>query len=80
MAKQRLHLTFPEALIQEPVIYNLSRKHEVVTNIRRANVEEKVGWVILEVSGTEEAIAGGVRYLEGLGVQVNRIDGEMLEG
>lgn len=80
MAKQRLHLTFPEALIQEPVIYNLGRTYEVVTNIRRANVEEKVGWVILEVSGTDDAVAEGVRYLEGLGVQVNRIDGDVVEG
>ena len=78
--KQRLHLTFPEALIQEPVIYNLGRTYEIVTNIRRANVEEKVGWVILEVAGETEAINEGIRYLEGLGVQVNRIDGDMVEG
>lgn len=78
--KQRLHLTFPEALIQEPVIYNLGRTFDVVTNIRRANVEEKVGWVILEASGEPDAIAEGVRYLESLGVQVNRIDGDMVEG
>jgi ABC-type methionine transport system ATPase subunit len=78
--KQRLHLTFPEALIQEPVIYNLGRQFNIVTNIRRANVEEKVGWVILEASGEPDGIADGIRYLEGLGVQVNRIDGDMVEG
>lgn len=78
--KQRLHLTFPEALIQEPVIYNLGKEFDIVTNIRRANVEEKVGWVILEASGSSDAIASGVRYLESLGVQVNRIDGDVVEG
>lgn len=78
--KQRLHLTFPEALIQEPVIYNLGKMFDIVTNIRRANVEEKVGWVILEASGSAEAIAEGISYLEGLGVQVNRIDGDVVEG
>lgn len=78
--KQRLHLTFPEALIQEPVIYNLGRKFDIVTNIRRANVEEKVGWVILEASGEPDDIAEGVRYLESLSVQVNRIDGDVVEG
>lgn len=80
MAKQRLHLTFPERLVQEPIIYNLGRKFDIVTNIRRANVEEKVGWVILEVEGTESALAAGTAYVEQLGVQVSRIDGDMVEG
>lgn len=80
MGKQRLHLTFPETLIQEPVIYNLGRSYDIVTNIRRANVEDSVGWVILEVVGDADAIAAGVAYLEGLGVQVGRIDGDVVEG
>ena len=80
MPKQRLHLTFPEQLVQEPVIYNLGKRFDIVTNVRRANVEEKYGWVILEVEGTEEALAEGVRYLDELGVQVDRIDGDVVEG
>ena len=75
-----MHLTFPERLIQEPVIYNLGRSYDIVTNIRRANVEDVVGWVILEVDGEPDAIAAGVRYLEELGVQVGRIDGDLVEG
>lgn len=80
MAKQRLHLTFPERLIQEPVIFNLGRTYDIVTNIRRANVEDEVGWVILEVVGEPDAIAAGIAYLEDLGVQVGRIDGDLVEG
>ncbi|MBI4728324.1 MAG: NIL domain-containing protein [Acidobacteria bacterium] len=80
MAKQRLHLTFPERLVQEPVIYNLGKQFEIVTNIRRANVEEKFGWVILEVEASEPALSAGVRYLEERGVQVDRIDGDVVEG
>jgi ABC-type methionine transport system ATPase subunit len=80
MAKQRLHLTFPEHLVQEPVIYTLGKDFNVVTNIRRANVEEKIGWVILELEGPEEALAKAVTYLEDRGVQVDRIDGDVVEG
>ena len=80
MPKQRLHLTFPENQVQEPVIYNLGKQFDIVTNIRRANVEDKFGWVILEVEGTEDALARGVRYLEDLGVQIDRIDGDVVEG
>jgi len=56
MAKMKVRLTFPEVLINEPVIYNLGHKFQVVTNIKRANVEEKVGWVILELTGDTDEI------------------------
>lgn len=80
MAKQRLHLTFPEHLVQEPVIYTLGKQFDIVTNIRRANVEETVGWVILEVEGNEDALARAVAYLDERGVQVDRIVGDVVEG
>lgn len=80
MGKRRLHLTFPEDLITEPVIYNLGRQFEVVTNIRRANVEERVGWVILEVEGADDQIDKAVEYASRLGVQVSTIDGDVVEG
>lgn len=78
--KRRVHLTFPESLVQEPIIYNLGKKFDVVTNIRRANVEDTFGWVILELDGTDEALSAGLRYLEELGVQINTIDGDVVEG
>ncbi len=80
MSRQRLHLTFPEHLVQEPIIYTLGKQFDIVTNIRRANVEEKVGWVILEAEGADEALARGIAYLEERGVQVDRIDGDVVEG
>jgi ABC-type methionine transport system ATPase subunit len=80
MAKMRLHLTFPEHLVQEPIIHTLGKEFGIVTNIRRANVEEKVGWVILEVEGGEEDLHRAVSYLEERGVQVDRIDGDVVEG
>ncbi|MHB8512887.1 MAG: NIL domain-containing protein [Actinomycetota bacterium] len=80
MIKQRLHLTFPELLIQEPVIYNFGKTFDVVTNIRRANVEDTVGWVILEVVGEPDRVAEGIKYLEQLGVHVSQIDGDVVAG
>jgi L-aspartate semialdehyde sulfurtransferase ferredoxin len=79
MPKLRLHLTFPEHLIQEPIMWRLSRQYDIITNVRRANVEEKVGWVILEVEGTEEALDQGVAWLEEMGVQVDRLNGDVVE-
>ena len=59
--------------MQEPIVYNLGKEFGLVTNIRRANVEERFGWVILEVDGDEDALTRGVQWLEEQGVQVDRI-------
>ena len=80
MTRERWHLTFPEALIQDPVIYNLGKRFDIVTNIRRANVEERFGWVILEVEGSGQALRDGVGYLSDLGVTVDRIEGDVVQG
>jgi len=69
----RLHLTFPEHLLQEPVIYRLGHEFGLVTNIRRANIDERAGWVILEVDGDEGAVARAVAWLTDQGIQVDRI-------
>ena len=76
MTKAHLHLTFPEHVIQEPIVYRLGRDFGLVTNIRRANVEDRFGWVILEVEGGEGDVARAVSWLSDQGVQVDRIADE----
>jgi len=70
----KLHLTFPERLIEEPVIHRLGKDFDLVTNIRRANIDEGHAWVILEMEGTEESVAKALRWLAEQGVQVDRIE------
>ncbi len=74
MSKGRFHLTFPENLIQEPVIHRIGKDFDLVTNIRRANIEERMAWVILEMEGSDEAIANAVAWLAEQGVQVDRLE------
>lgn len=74
MTKARFHLTFPEHLISEPVIHRVGRDFDLVTNIRRANIEERAAWVILEMDGAAEDIARAVAWLADQGLQVDRID------
>ena len=80
MATRRLHLTFPEELITQPVIYNIGKEFDLVTNIRRASVEDTVGWVILEVSGSSDDIEAAMTYLEAQGVGIAEPEGDVLEG
>ncbi len=79
MATMRVHLTFPEKLIKEPVIYNLGKRFDIVTNIRRANVEEKIGWVVLEMEADQKSLEQGIKYMEELGVTVNPLEGDIFE-
>jgi ABC-type methionine transport system ATPase subunit len=76
----RLFVSFPEELVDRPMIYELVKQADVVPNIRRANVEAHSGWVILELQGSEDAIAAGVEYLEGVGCTVNTMEGDIIEG
>jgi len=56
MVKRGVKFTFPPELIKEPIFYNLGQQFEVVTNIRRADVNENKGWVVLELEGKGQAI------------------------
>jgi ABC-type methionine transport system ATPase subunit len=74
MSKARLHLTFPEHLISEPVIHRLGTEFDLVTNIRRANLdEERGGWIIVEVDGDDDHITKAVTWLAEQGLHVDRI-------
>ena len=80
MPARRWHLTFPEDKVQQPVVYRLVADHGLVINIRRADVDAEVGWMILEVEGAEAALRAGRAYLVESGVTVTDPSGDVLEG
>ncbi len=80
MAKKQVMFTFPEELIKEPVIYKLGQQYKVVTNIRRADVSERRGWVVLELEGREKDINDGITWVTGLGIRVDPVVGDVVEG
>ena len=81
MAGRRVRFTFEPALIQEPVIYELGRRFQVVTNIRMADVDEQVGWVVLELDGEPDEIDRALRWAEERGVRVDDPTlGDVVEG
>jgi ABC-type methionine transport system ATPase subunit len=80
MDKKRVKFTFPTDLISEPVIYQLGIKFKVVTNIRRADVREDFGWVVLELEGEDEEISRGLDWVTETGVRVDPVSGDVIEG
>jgi len=76
----RLFVSFPEELVDRPMIYEVVKRFDVVPNIRRANVEQHSGWVILELTGAQEQLDGSIAYLEEVGCTVNTMEGDVIEG
>ena len=74
----RVKLTYPENLIREPILARMVREFGVMPNIRRANVEEHMGWMICELGGEDQAVDRAVDWLRDLGVQVDRL-GDVVE-
>ena len=76
----RLFVSFPEELVDRPMVYEVVKRFDVVPNIRRANVEQHSGWVILELTGAQEELDRSIAYLEEVGCTVNTMEGDVIEG
>ena len=80
MALKRVRFTFPEKLIKEPLIYNLGHEFRVITNVRMADVDEKTGWVILELEGEADEVDRSIAWAQDKGVRVDPVAGDVVEG
>ncbi len=80
MPIRRVTFTFKTELIQRPVIYELGVNFEIVTNIRRAEVNQNDGWVVLELEGSAEEIERGLAWVTEQGVEVSFLEGDILTG
>jgi len=79
MASLKVRITFPEEKIKEPIIYQIGKDYKVVTNIRRADVTEKTGWVDLELIGEAKEVERAVADLKKKGVKVDLIERNVIE-
>jgi hypothetical protein len=80
MAKQRVKFTFPQELITLPIIYEIGKNYPIVTNVRRADVTEDRGWVVLELDGPIEDIEKALEWVASKGVRVDPVPGDIVEG
>jgi ABC-type methionine transport system ATPase subunit len=77
--KKALSLIFPQNLIKEPVIHEMTKKFDVVFNLRRAKVTENVGEIVLELEGSDDAISKAVAWLKGRGLKVDPVTHDTIE-
>jgi hypothetical protein len=76
----RLWLMYPARLITRPVVYELGKKFDVITNVRQASVTPEVGIVSLELEGERDQIKAAIDWLEDLGVKVEPVEINTIEG
>ena len=82
MAEQatRLWLMYPSRLITRPVIYEIGKKFNIVTNVRQVSVTDEIGLVSLELDGEREEIKRAIAWLEELGIKVEPVEIQTIEG
>lgn len=78
--KTRLWLMFQPRLVTQPVVYELGQKFAVVTNIRQASVNDEIGLVSVELAGERDEIERAIVWLEEIGVKVEPVEINTIEG
>lgn len=77
---RKLWLMYPPRLIQTPIIWELSHKFALITNVRQASVNDEIGIVCLELSGKREDIKSAIKWLEKKGVSVEPVEIGVIAG
>ncbi len=80
MPRKRVKFTFVQELIKEPIIWKMAKEFDVVTNIRRADVSDVAGWVILELEGDDNEIGRSLEWVERQGVRIDPVYEDIVEG
>lgn len=66
-----IEIIYTKDTVQKPLVYEMSRKFEVVFNIYRAHVTgDCSGHLVLELEGSSKAIHGAVEFIEAAGARV----------
>lgn len=75
----KVYLTFPDWLVEEPVIHDMHHHCDVVFNIRSASVSSEMGLMALEIQGEEEEVSKALEFLTSKGVLVEPIEKNVIE-
>ena len=69
---KKLMLFFPESECEKPIVYHLVRDYDLIVNIFRAKVApDESGYLVLDVTGTDEDIDRALEYVSTFHVEVN---------
>ena len=76
---QRYWLSFSAESAKRPLIWEMSKKFDLIFNVRSASVTEQIGLIALELTGKQETIESALRWLRRKGVEVDPIELQIIE-
>ena len=65
---------FPSRLITRPILWELAKKFELITNVRQASVTSEIGLVSIELDGERDEIKKSITWLEEQGIKVEPVE------
>jgi L-aspartate semialdehyde sulfurtransferase ferredoxin len=78
--KGRYWLNFDAPRSTQPLIYHMSKKFDVIFNIRQATVNEELGIMAVELEGERDVVKASISWLESQGVKVEPVEINTIEG
>jgi hypothetical protein len=78
--RRRIYLTFPAALVREPLVCRMYSLLGVEFNLRTASVTDEIGIVGLELDASEEKIEAAIDFFRQRGVRVEPIELDVIAG
>ncbi len=71
MYSKKIVIRYTPEIVQQPIIYLLAKKHNLVFNILKARIfPRREGVIVLELSGQKEDFDRGIRFLKEMGLKV----------
>ncbi len=75
MITKKVLLLFPKSETEKPIVYHLVKDYDLVVNIFRAKVTpDEFGYLVLDLTGTEENIHNGLDFVRSFNVEINEAD------
>jgi ferredoxin len=80
LISKKVVLHFPENLVEKPITYELVKKFDIIFNILKAEIaiDGGEGLLLLELTGTEENLNKGLKYLKELGVKTEPLTQDVI--
>jgi hypothetical protein len=74
VASTHVKFVYPPELLHQPVIYQLGKQFNIVTNIRRADISDTHGWVDMELQGDARDIQRALDWAHQQGLSLEPVD------
>ena len=68
--EKKVRLSYPKEKLDQPLIYRLIRDYDLMTNILKAHVNEKSGWLVVLIRGDATKIQKGLDWILEQGIKV----------